>query len=299
MPNSRRTAAGIAATFSVAVSIFAVGCGTRTVRQTIYSDSQTGVVLRQQSRGGEIIDQGYSHPLAIAPVRLAHILSRIDIRKDTKEGPQRLPAFPTESLYVLADHLSIALGEADSTQDVAVSFIVRDKRWGVFDRRFLYNFIAYGRGDALNIHLSRLEWEIPKTPDSRTERLPEPHIGKFPMDFNVIPGTAMTPLDAQSLAIVWRDPVFKSPTRTLVGLDGKVLRRTILMESPEEPEIEVDIEEVVLPDLLPETLSSSTLRALADLEDERGRGEITEAQYNARRRDIIRNDPASKGGTEP
>jgi len=296
MSNSR-TATVLAATVTVAVALLVSACGTRTIRQTIYSDSQTTVVLRQQSRSGEIIDPGYDHPLSIAPVRLAHILSRIDIRTDSDEGPQRLPALPTESLYVIADHLSVALQQADPTQNVAVSYIVRDKRWGIFDRRYLYNFIAYGQGDALYIHLSRIDWEIPKTPDSRTERLPEPHIGEYPMDFTVVPGTAMTPVDPQSLAIVWRDPVFKKPTRTTVGPGGKVLRRTILMESPVETEVEE--EEVVVPDRLPETLSAATLRALADLEDERGRGEITEAEYNARRREIIRDDPASKGADEP
>jgi len=299
MPKPLRTTAGIAACCAAAIALFAVGCGTRTLKQTIYKDSQTGIALRQQSRGGEIIDHGYSHPLAIAPVRVAHILSRIDVRMDTKEGPQRLPALPTASLYVLADHLSAALGRADSTQEVAASFILREKRWGVFDRRYLYNFVAYGRDDALYIHLSRIGWEIPNTPDSRKERLPEPHIGQFPMEFKVVAGTAMTPVDAQSLAIVWRDPVFKKPTRTTVGLDGKVLRRTILMESPVESEAEEVDEEVAVPPVLPETLSSSTLRALADLEDERGRGEVTEAEYNARRRAIIRDDPASKAHPEP
>jgi hypothetical protein len=297
MPNSGRIAARGSAIFTLVVAVLAAGCGTRTVRETIYDDGQTGIVLRKQTRGGEVIDPGYSHPLAIAPVRLAHILSRIDIRTDTDDGSERLPALPTESLYVLADHLAVALGRADSTEEIAVSFIVRDKRWGVFDQRFLYSFITYAKGETLYIHLSRIAWEIPKTADTRKERLPEPRIGDFPMEFRVIPTTAMTPVDAQSLAVVWRDPVFSKPTRTSVGLDGKVLRRTILMETPEETEVEV--EEKVVPTVLPETLAAATLRALADLEEERGRGEITEAQYNERRREIIRNDPASKAGTQP
>jgi len=69
-----------------------------------------------------------------------------------------------------------------------------------------------------------------------------------------------------------------------------VVRRTILMESAEETG---EVEDVSLPDQLPENLSSATLRALADLEDERRLGDINEAEYNARRRRIIRADPAS------
>jgi hypothetical protein len=63
------------------------------------------------------------------------------------------------------------------------------------------------------------------------------------------------------------------------------------MESP-EPEAENGAESSV--ERLPENLSSDTLRELADLEDQRHRGEITEAEYNVRRRQIIRSDPASK-----
>lgn len=294
MPITRRAKVGTSAILLAAITLFAAGCGTRTLRQTLYEDPQTAIVLRQQKHGGEIVDHGYSHPMAIAPVRLAHILSRIDIRTESKKGAQRLPALPTESLYVLADHLAMALGKADSTQEIAVFFTLREKRWGVFDRNYLYSFIVYGKDDSLYIHLSRIRWEIPKRSAAKNERLPEPRIGDFPMDFRVIAGTGMTPVDAQSLAVVWRDPVFKRPTRTSVGPDGQVVRRTILLESPPEAEAEAETEVDVTPDRLPETLSAATLRALADLEEERSRGEITEAQYNARRREIIRDDPASK-----
>jgi hypothetical protein len=101
----------------------------------------------------------------------------------------------------------------------------------------------------------------------------------------------MTQVDGQSVAIDWRDPVFKKPTRTRVTPSGKVVRRTILMESPEEEVSEPGKE----PEYhrLPENLSSDTLRALADLEDQRHRGEISEAEYKQQRRQIIRADPAA------
>jgi len=63
------------------------------------------------------------------------------------------------------------------------------------------------------------------------------------------------------------------------------------MESPEEVDETADESGF---ERLPENLSSATLRELADLEDERHRGEITEAEYNTRRRQIIRSDPAAE-----
>jgi len=277
--------------FAILAAIIAVGsgCAARPVREIFYEDSQTRIVLRQQKKNGEVVDRGYSHPVSIAPVRLAHILSRIDIRAEAKKGAQRAPAIPTEALYVVADYLSKALGQADSSQEIAVYSIRRTKHLGIFDHRFLTSFVSYVEADVLYIHLSRTNWEIPKT--GETERLPEPRVGDYPMKFRVIVSKGMTQVDGQSVAVDWRDPVFKRPTRTRISPDGTVVRRTILMESPEEPGEAAD--EAAF-ERLPKNLSSTTLRELADLEDQRNRGEISEAEYNDRRRRIIRADPASR-----
>jgi len=219
---------------------------------------------------------------------LAHILSRIDIRTEAKKGAQRAPAIPTEALYAVADQLSKALRQADSSQEIAVYIIRHTKRFGIFDRRFLTSFVAYAKDDLLYIHLSRVDWEISKT--GKNERLPEPRVGDYAMEFRVVPSKGMTQVDGQSVAVVWRSPVFKKPSRTRITPSGKVVRRTILMESEDEEEVSAE----PAFDPLPENLSSATLRELADLEDQRHRGEITEAEYAARRRQIIRSDPAAK-----
>jgi hypothetical protein len=101
----------------------------------------------------------------------------------------------------------------------------------------------------------------------------------------------MTQVDGQSVAVSWRDPVFKKPSRTRITPTGDVVRRTILMESSEETDESAAGSAF---ERLPENLSSATLRELADLEDARHRGEITEAEYNARRREILRSDPAAR-----
>ena len=289
MPTPRRASPALALAILAAIATAGSGCGTRTVRETFYEDSSARIVLRHQKKSGEAIDRGYSHPIAIAPVRLAHVLSRIDVRIEAKKGAQRAPALPTEALYVIADHLSKALREADSSQEIAVYYIRRSKRFGIFDRRFLTSFVTYAEDDLLYIHLSRTDWEISKT--GKNERLPEPHVGDYVMKFRVVPSKGMTQIDGQSVAVSWRDPVFKKPSRTRITPAGNVVRRTILMESPEAVDETADESAF---ERLPENLSSATLRELADLEDERHRGEITEAEYNTRRRQIIRSDPASK-----
>ena len=289
MSTSRRTSPALALAIFVVIAAVGSGCGTRTVRETFYEDSSTRIVLRHQTESGELVDRGYSQPIGIAPVRLAHILSRIDVRTEAKKGAQRAPAFPTKALYVVADHLSKALREADSSQEITVYYIHRTKRFGIFDRRYLTSFVTYAKDDLLYIHLSRTDWEIPKA--GKNERLPEPRVGDYVMEFRVVPSKGMTQVDGQSVAVAWRSSVFKKPSRTRVTPSGEVVRRTILMESEEEAG-EATSESAF--ERLPENLSSATLRELADLEDERHRGEITEAEYNARRRQIIRSDPASK-----
>jgi hypothetical protein len=61
------------------------------------------------------------------------------------------------------------------------------------------------------------------------------------------------------------------------------------MESPEE-----DLIEPAPEDRIGEGLSPETLRQLGDLEEMRRRGEITEAQYKLRRREILQADPSSR-----
>ena len=147
-------------------------------------------------------------------------------------------------------------------------------------------FITYVRGDELYIHLSRSDWEIPPR---REDSLPEPKIGKFPSNFRIVPGRAMELVDQQAVAVAWRDAIFKRPTRTRVSASGKLLRREILMESPDDepvPSASAPVE----PAPIPTDLSPEALRALADLEERRRDGEISENRYQSERRQILASD---------
>ena len=162
--------------------------------------------------------------------------------------------------------------------------ISRFKHFNVFERKYLTSFVAYARDDRLYIHLARSEFDMSEFPRHRQEEPPEPRIGEHPMKFRLYSGTAMTLVDAQSVAVEWRNPVFSRPTRTKILPSGEVRRKTILMESP--PEEWISDESAV--DVLPENLSPEQLRALADLEERRQRGDVTEAEYREQRRRILK-----------
>lgn len=278
MPPSARSAA-----FSALVLLLAAGCITRPVREDVFREGTIDVFLRSDKRWTRTLEKEYEHPVTISPVRMSHILSRMDLRigsKASKKGEQRVAAIPTEMLLPIADGVSRALAQADENQEVVVMAVRRFKRFHVFERKYLTSFVAYARDDRLYIHLARSEWEVPQR---RQDKMPEPRIGEHPMDFRLYSSTAMTLVDAQSVAVEWRNPIFSRPTRTTILPSGEVRRKTILMESPQEawssgePAVEA----------LPDNLSPEQLRALADLEEQRQRGSITEAEYRQQREKIL------------
>jgi hypothetical protein len=169
-----------------------------------------------------------------------------------------------------------------------VYYIRRDKRFGVFDRRYLTSFLAYAEGDYITLQFGKVDWEIPKS--GRREVLPEPRMGATTDAFRVVVSKGMSVAGQNTVAIDWRNPIFKKPTRTHIAPGGGIVRRTILMESPDEAAAEAQPD---APDRVPASLSSATLRALADLGDERDRGDVTETEYKIRRRQILAADAAS------
>ena len=267
------------------VACAAVLAGCMTTKKTVLEKREITVQLI--SRRGDPVE--LNHPVIIAPVRLSHMLTRIDIRLSVKEGQQRVPAFHIESIDSISEGLAKGLREAGPNQRVIVYSIRREKRFGIFDSNYLTSFIAYVHGDNLFLHLSRSDWEIPPR---KKDRLPEPKIGKFPTKFRILPSKAMRMVDEQSLAIAWGDKIFERPTRTRITPTGKMIRKTILMESDEwenDPDTQSEPGEAkpagVL--MIPAGSSPKTLRELADLEERRQRGEISEFDYEQQRQKIL------------
>jgi hypothetical protein len=277
------TRRSIALAALVACATALAGC--MTTKKTILE--QKGITVQLVSKRGDNVK--LNHPVIISPVRLSHMLARIDIRLSVKEGQQRVPAFHVESLDSISEGLAKGLREARPNQRVIVYSIRREKRFGIFDTNYLTSFVAYVHRENLFLHLSRSEWEIPPR---KKDRLPEPKIGKFPTKFRILPGKAMRMVDEQSLAIAWADKVFERPTRTRITPTGKMIRKTILMESEEwesDPTTESDTGEAQPEEILtvPAGTSAKTLRELADLEERRQRGEISEYEYEKQRKKIL------------
>jgi len=268
---------------TVIATLLATGCITRSVKEPVFEQGQTSVILRSQRKGGETLPKGYGHPLAISAARMAHILSRIDLRSGEGDA-ERQAAIPLDSLYVIAEGMSKALGKADPDQEVVVMSVRRAKHWGVFDRNYLTSLLAYVKDDLIYVQIARADWEIPA--NLRTE-LPEPRADEQVMKFRLVASEGMTLVTSQSVAVTWRDPIFRRPTRTRILPSGKVVRREILMETPEDtpaPPISTEV--------LPGNLSPDTLRKLADLEEQKSRGEVTQTQYTVMRATILRADPS-------
>jgi hypothetical protein len=257
------------------------------VRRTVVEDSGVAIILRGKQKGGVPIDQGYEHPAVISGVRLSHVLSRIDIRSEDEKSSDRTPAIPADILFDVSDALSKGLAMADSSQEVVVMAKRRTRRLGVFNEDYLTSFVAFVKKDRLYIYLSRVDWPIPKNPSDTQAK--EPQIDKPVMKFHVLPSEAMQAVSTQGVAADWRDPIFKLPTAVRVTATGKVVRRTILMESPpEKTQPQKEDENIVGGNLSPDTL-----RKLADLEDARRRGELTEGEYSSRKRSILEADPSA------
>lgn len=266
----------------MAVLIVAVaGCGPSYKRRTIESGSKVEVVLRSLKGSEESpAHEGYAHPVSVSGIRMTHILAQLDVREDASEGGQRLPAIPTESLYDVGHAVARGLAEATPAEEVVVRSFRKSKRLGIFSSTHLTSLVVYAQQDLLYVHLRHIDWAIPK-PDE--DDPPEPWVHRIDQEFKIVPGEAMTAVGPQDVAVDWRDPVFRKPKRIRVGPGGRIERRVILMEMEDEAtaaEAEQEAERSG-------RLSPDTLRELADLEEQRLAGEISESQYKARRRAIL------------
>ena len=273
---------------SLVLALAATACGPRYTRVTIQDSGGLIVQLRAEVREGEAVDRGFAHPATISRARITNILSRIEVRKeDGKESEKeaaREPAIPAEFLYDLGDLVSAALGKADPSQEVVIRAVRKARRLGIFTEKFLTSFVAYVLGDDLYIHLSRVDDTLPK--DSE-DIIPEPWPDREVMSFKVLPSDGIVPVGAQAVMVAWRDPLFRAPGQVKVGPGGKILRRQILLESPVEEESETTTPEIG------GHLSPETLRALADLEELRRQGAISEAAYQERRRSLLAGGPST------
>jgi len=257
------------------------GCfGPRYVRETYYENRDVTVTLRARSDKKVV----YDHPAQISAVRMSHILASLDVRfADQEEKNARSPVVPLEAIYPLGELVSGALAKATPEQEVVVSAQIRERKLKVFTEKTLTQFVVFMKDDQLVFQIAHVNFEVSKNPH---DRIPEPKPGEEYQDFKVLRGKSIVPTGRQTVAVDWRDPDFRKADSIRIGRGGQLKRRTVLMEETieEAPEDAPGVTEdsVDLGALTPEAL-----RALADLEEQRQRGEVDEAEYMARRREIL------------
>lgn len=279
----------------VAVSFVASGCFTKVMRSPVYSENGVEVFLRYEEKGGKPIDRGYSQPVQIAPVRLTNLLSRIEVRKN--ESPDRTPAIETDLLYPIGEGISRAFAKATSSQEVVVMAKQRKRNLAIFTQDYLTSLVLWNIDDKLYIKLGHLDWAVPKDPK---ETIAEPKADDIIGKFRAVPSDGIAAEGTQLVTAQWRDSLFKDSGALSIRPGGQVVRRTVLMDSGEE----IGAEPAAGAPIPPQGVTPENLRALADLEEARQRGEVTEADYQAKRRAILSSSgvsetPAPASNTTP
>jgi hypothetical protein len=267
----------------VAAALFASGCMTKTIRTPVFDENMVEVFLRHEEKGGKPVERGYSHPVAIAPVRITNMLARIEVRKEDEKD--RKPAIPTDLLYAIGDGVSRSLAKADPSQQVVVMAKERKRNLGIFTQDYLTSAIVWMQGDRMFVKLGSLDSPLSKNPN---DKVPEPTVDDIVGKNRAVPSDGISVENAQLVSANWRDPIFKDSSVISIRAGGQVVRRTVLMDSGAEATIPANPEQGA--PVPPEGLSPGALRALADLEEERRRGEVTEAEYQSKRRQILAGD---------
>jgi hypothetical protein len=258
------------------LALLALGCGPRYARVPLVETADLKVTLRSEKKDGEPVERGFEHPATISAPRMESILSRIDVRDSVKDAEERRAAIPTELVPTLAAALADALARADSTQEVTLRAERHERKLGVFTRRFVTSFVAFVDAEnRLEIHLVDADRELPAGEDAP---IGDPIASRSLHAIKALPSPSMAALGQRGVAIDWRSDVFEAPP--LTGGAGR--RRTILMESPGAAVGKQPVGQS-LPASDPERL-----RALADLEDARREGRISEAEYQRQRAALLR-----------
>jgi hypothetical protein len=263
---------------AVALALVASGCMTKTVRTPVFEENFVEIFLRHEERAGRVVERGYSHPVTIAPVRMTNMFARIEVRKE--DSKDRQPAIPTALLYAVGEGVSRALAKADPSQEVVVMAMERKRNLAIFTQDHLTSLLVWAEGDKVFVKLANLDAPISKNPNDKVK---EPKRDEIVGKFRAVPSEGIGVASEQLVSANWRDPLFKDPGVLHVRAGGEIVRRTVLMES-EDAAVAPAGGESVIP---PQGLSPEALRALADLEEARRRGELTEADYQAQRREIL------------
>ncbi|MEE2672894.1 MAG: hypothetical protein VX466_03810 [Myxococcota bacterium] len=286
---TQRTVGTILIGALLATAVAALGCATREIDDEIFERKGVKVFLRQYTKGFTPVGRGFQHPTRISTQRLQHILGAIDIRGREADLVGLRAAFDPSQLAIIAQGLAAGLSKASPNQEIAVQAVRKQMQKVIFDRKYITSFVAYVENDLLYLHMSRVDWKIPSL-DTKT-KLPMPRVHEHPMKFKVEPSEGMYQEGMYAVSVDWQNAIFRQ-SRSRVDPGGKRRERVILMESPESP---ASGRQLLPAELLPR-LTATQLREIADLEDARATGQITEGHYRRQLKEILdtaRDQPAA------
>jgi hypothetical protein len=262
-----------------------VGCATRFSRHSVIDRRGVKVDLVSEVDGlFQTKAEGYEHPAIISQVRLVHILNAVEVETPQEGGGfVREPAIHPELVEDAAAAISEAFAEVGPDQKLGVKLIRKEANLGIFHTKYLTSLLAFMKNGYLYILLSRVDWPIPQAKED--DKLPEPRTDQQPMKFRVVSGEHLFYAGPQALEIDWQSSIFRTAYHLPGTSGGEKRRREVLMQAPVPKE---ELRESNEGSLALDELSPEQLRSLADLEEDRRQGRITEAAYQRARRQLLR-----------
>ncbi len=248
--------------------------GTRTVRTPVFQEGRIRVFLRHREERGEPIVMGFQHPRTISAVRITRILDSIDVReRNSKEDrDDRRAAMDSELAIILGKGVSLALERATPSQEVVVMAVAEKRKHGLFTSEHMTSLVTWVLDDHLWIAFGELDERLSDDPSDKP-REPTRAGGE---GFRVIPAAGIRGAGPAVVAVAWRDPAFSKPKARRTKAGSRELRRTVLMEDEGAPDPEAE-----------QSLTPGQLRALADLEERRLAGELSDPEYRSERQRIL------------
>jgi hypothetical protein len=278
-------------------ALWLAGCAPKVVRTRVFDQPNARVELRHTEKGGNVVAHGWAHPATISEIRIAHILANL-VFEDADQKRQEV--IRSESVYDLAGGIAVALKQAQPDDEVAAAAFATDRRFGIFTDNRVTAFRLHLEGDVMKIEFMAIEAPLEKENQkigARDYEIPvelptiDPH-------FSLVPGPSVTKLGARGVTVAWRDDAFRRPVSLRDRDTGK--KRTVLMELPDEPHEKAKPDGAAKSEL-PPGLSEEQLSALDQVEAARTSGNITEGEYQKRKRLILENklDEAGYGKSAP
>lgn len=264
------------------------GCANRISRHSIIEQRVAQIDLVTEIEGlFRTKSQGYEHPAIISPERLLHILNAIEVETPQENSSFiREPAIHPDIVEEAAGAIAEGLAQVGPDEKLGVKLIRKEAKLGLFHTKYLTSLLLHIKDDHLYVLLSRVDWPIPQKKEKG--RLPEPRADERPMKFRVVSGEHLFYAGPQALEVDWQNPVFRTAYHLPGTSGGEKKRREVLFQSPIPKDELLEEADAAEAGISLDQLSPAQLRALADLEEDRRQGRMTEAAYQRSKRQLLR-----------